>query len=46
MMFASCLLTDLEVLHFFNGSDNLFIDQLALVLTSGLTWVPYFWSIS
>lgn len=42
MMFVSCLLTDLEVLHFFNGSDNLFIDQLALVLTSGLTWIPLY----
>ena len=40
MMFVSSLLSDLEVLHFFNGSDNLFIDQLALVLTSGLTWIP------
>ena len=42
MMFVSCLLTDLEVLHFFNGSDNQFIDQLALVLTSGLTWIPLY----
>ena len=42
MMFVSSLLTDLEVLHFFNGSDNLFIDQLALVLTSGLTWIPLY----
>ena len=42
MMFVSCLLTDLEVLHFFNGSDNLFIDQLSLVLTSGLTWIPLY----
>ena len=33
---------DLELLHFFNGSGNLFFDQLAWVLTSGLTWIPLY----
>lgn len=33
------MLSDLGILQFFNGSDNLFIDQLAMVLTSGFTWV-------
>ena len=42
MIFGSCILTDLGVLRFFNGSDNLLIDQMALVLTSGLTWIPLY----
>lgn len=33
---------DLSLLHFLNGSDNLFIDQMAWVLTSGLTWIPLY----
>ena len=33
------LFSDLDVLHFFNDSSNVFIDQLAMVLTSGFTWV-------
>ena len=44
-MFFSLLMTDLEVLHFFNGSNNIMIDQLALVLTSGLTWIPLYLAI-
>lgn len=33
---------DLTLLHFFNGSNNLFIDQMAWVLTSGLTWIALY----
>lgn len=33
------VLSDLGILQFFNGSNNIFLDQLAMVLTSGLTWV-------
>lgn len=33
---------DLALLHFFNGSDNLLIDQFVWVLTSGLTWIPLY----
>lgn len=42
MMLNTMLLTDLDILHFFNGSNNILIDQLALVLTSGLTWIPLY----
>ena len=41
-MFNTMLPTDLDILHFFNGSNNILIDQLALVLTSGLTWIPLY----
>ena len=34
---------DLGLLHFFNsGGGNLFIDQMAWVLTSGWTWIPLY----
>ncbi len=33
------MLSDLGILQFFNGSNNVFLDQLAMVLTSGFTWV-------
>ncbi len=33
------ILSDLGILEFFNDCDNVFIDQLAMVLTSGFTWV-------
>lgn len=36
------LLTDLGILHFFNGSNSLFYDTLVQVLTSGFTWIPLF----
>lgn len=42
MDITSLLLSDLGVLQFFNGSDNLLLDQMALVLTSGLTWIPLY----
>lgn len=44
-MYFSLLMTDLGVLHFFNGSNNIMVDQLALVLTSGLTWIPLYLAI-
>lgn len=33
---------DLNLLHFFNDGNNLMLDQLACVLTSGLTWIPLY----
>lgn len=33
---------DRQILAFFNGSDSLFIDGIALTLTSGLTWIPLY----
>lgn len=30
---------DMMVLRFFNGSDNVLLDQMALTLTSGFTWI-------
>ena len=36
------LLTDLGILHFFNGSKSLFYDTLVQVLTSGFTWIPLY----
>lgn len=33
---------DREILSFFNGSDSLFIDNLAVSLTSGVTWIPLY----
>lgn len=35
---------DRNILAFFNGSDSLFLDNLAVVLTSGLTWIPLYLS--
>lgn len=36
---------DLNILEFFNGSNSLFIDNLAVILTSGLTWIPLYLSL-
>lgn len=36
---------DKSVLAFFNGSESLFLDNLVLVLTSGLTWIPLYVSL-
>ncbi len=36
---------DRSILAFFNGSDSLFIDNMAVVLTSGLTWIPLYLSL-
>lgn len=33
---------DKAVLLSLNGSDNMFLDQMALILTSGLTWIPLY----
>lgn len=33
---------DRSLLLFFNGSDSLFLDNLAVVLTSGFTWIPLY----
>lgn len=33
---------DLQVLHFFNGSHHLLLDQLVQLLTSGFTWLPLY----
>ncbi len=40
-------LTDIDrsVLAFFNGSYSLFVDNLAVILTSGLTWIPLYLSL-
>lgn len=32
----------MEVLHFFNGSHHLLLDQLVQLLTSGFTWIPLY----
>ena len=33
---------DRQVLSFFNGSDSLFLDGVAMTFTSGLTWIPLY----
>ena len=33
---------DLFLLHLLNGSQSLQIDQLMLILTNGLTWIPFY----
>lgn len=33
---------DMQVLSFFNGSDNIMLDQMVQILTSGLTWIPLY----
>lgn len=37
--------TDNRILAFFNGSDSLFLDNLVVYLTSGLTWIPLYFSL-
>lgn len=39
MDIASWVQLDQQILHFFNGSDNLLLDEIVLALTSGFTWV-------
>ncbi|MGM9705643.1 MAG: phosphatase PAP2 family protein, partial [Prevotella sp.] len=36
---------DKELLLWFNGSDSIFMDNLMVVLTSGLTWIPLYLSL-
>lgn len=33
---------DMQVLILFNGSDNIMLDQMVQILTSGLTWIPLY----
>lgn len=33
---------DMQVLSLFNGSDNIMLDQMIQILTSGLTWIPLY----
>ncbi len=33
---------DRDILYFFNGSDNMLLDEIVLVLTSGFTWVALY----
>jgi phosphoribosylaminoimidazole carboxylase PurE protein len=42
MSFQSLIDLDRQLLLWFNGSDSLFIDNLAMTLTNGLTWIPLY----
>lgn len=33
---------DMQLLHVFNGSQNIWLDQMVMVLTSGFTWIPLY----
>lgn len=33
---------DMQVLSLFNGSDNIMLNQMVQILTSGLTWIPLY----
>lgn len=33
---------DMQLLSLFNGSDNIMLDQMVQILTSGLTWIPLY----
>lgn len=33
---------DMQVLSLFNGSDNIMLDQMVQIFTSGLTWIPLY----
>ncbi len=44
-MFTTLAETDRYLLALFNGSDSLFLDNLAVILTSGLTWIPLYLSL-
>ncbi|MCD8203393.1 MAG: phosphatase PAP2 family protein [Prevotella sp.] len=44
-MFTTLTEVDRYILAFINGSDSLFLDNLAVVLTSGLTWIPLYLSL-
>ncbi len=41
-MLTTLIEADRYILAFINGSDSLFLDNLAVVLTSGLTWIPLY----
>lgn len=42
MTLDSFITLDQHLLTWFNGSDSLFVDRLAEVLTSGITWIPLY----
>lgn len=42
MDLQSLLEVDQQLLHFFNGSNNMFLDGVVSVLTSGMTWIPLY----
>lgn len=42
MDFSSIQNLDLHVLQWFNGSDNVVLDQMVQLFTSGLTWIPLY----
>lgn len=42
MDFSTIQNIDFQVLQWFNGSNNVILDQLAMVLTSGVTWIPLY----
>lgn len=42
MDFSSIQDIDFQILQFFNGSNNVILDQFAQLLTSGLTWIPLY----
>ena len=42
MDFSTIQNIDFQVLQWFNGINNVILDQLALVLTSGFTWIPLY----
>ena len=33
---------DMQLLHVFNGSENVWLDQMAMALTSGWTWIDVY----
>lgn len=45
MTLESLITLDQELLTWFNGSDSLFLDNLVLSLTSGITWIPLYVSL-
>ena len=42
MNLTNILELDRMVLAWFNGSNSLFVDSLAVNLTSGFTWIPLY----
>lgn len=42
MDFSTIQDMDMQVLSLFNGSDNIMLDQMVQILTSGLTWIPLY----
>lgn len=42
MDFSSIQDIDFQILQWFNGSDNVLLDQLVMALTSGFTWIPLY----